>query len=362
MRFVGRGNSAIRATHTKTLELIADAEITERATCVIATGVAPQTRALAGRVRITISAGGESFGLEARANSSWDPSGPAVIRRSPLRLPGTLATHATAAASDLPPSLVDALRDPATTVEVAVELIPAPPCAVLFALDPHRSGDRRLPAELAAADLVVAEDDEAARLVGERAGHGPIRVDGRVLVLATRELPGQTVLDALRTVDIETVGLSPRLSAAAASPSRGPLLIAPGDADPRDLLRRTAAGTRLVLTTPADRLPALLQLADETRGPIGAVLVQEYAPPLRIESGSSPELPNRSPVHICFDAAGESTSLDPAVWAAIDGLLADGVATKAVAKALAALSGWDRRRAYEAIVARRSAKPGSPSI
>jgi hypothetical protein len=355
VRLIGRGHPAIRATHAKTVELTVEADITERATCVVAVDVEGSTGPVAGPVRITISAGGESFTLEARANSSWDATGPAVIRRSPLRLPGTLATHASAAASDLPRALVEALRHADSSVEVTIEPIRGRPCAVLVAVDPGVRHDARLLAEFAAADLVVAEDEEAARMFGERVGHGPVPVDGRVLVLAVRDLPGQSVLAALRTVDVETVGLPPRLAAAAASPSRGPLLIAPDGVDPRDVLRSTPAGSRLVLATTAERLPTLLRQAEEIRGPAAAVLVQRYAPPVRLEPGERPALPSKDDVYICWEAGARDSALDPTVRAAIDGLLADGVPTKAAANALAALTGWERRRAYDAVVARRAA-------
>jgi hypothetical protein len=347
MLFIGRGHPAIRATHAKTLELTTDAEITGRATCVIAVGVAAPDTPLAGPIRITVTAGEETFSLTARANSAWDPAGPAVIRRSPLRRPDTFATQASAAASDLPRALADALRDPDTRVEVRAEPMPGPPCVVLCALDPDRGGDRQLIAEFSAADLIVAEDEDAARAVGERVGPGPVPVDGRVLVLASRELPGASVVTSLASVEIETIGLPPRLAAAAASPSRGPLLLAPDGADPRDLLRVTPPGTRLVVATTAQRLPALLHLA----GDVGAVIVQENVSPRRVAPGQSPELPSQDPVHICFDAADESAALEPRVRVAIDALIADGVATKTVAKALAALTGWERRRAYAAVLA-----------
>lgn len=347
MRLVGRGHPAIRASHGKTLELVGGTDLTERGTCVVAVGVEPARDRVAGPVRITITAAGRSFALTARANPSWDPSGPAVIRRSPLRLPGTLATHATAAASDLPRDLVAALRDAATEVIVDVEPVAGPPTAVLFAVDPEAPDDPRLAAELAAADLVVAEDDRAAAMTGERVAHGPVDVTGRVLVLATRELPGATVLAALAdpAVAVETVGLAPAQAAAAASPSRGPILVA--RADP-ELLRSAPAGTRLVLVTPADRVAALLRTAAEIRGTTGAVLVEDFAPPRRIDAHT--ELPGRDLVHVALDAAPRPDAIDPAVRAAVTGLLADGVSTKVAAKALAALTGWERRRAYDTVL------------
>jgi hypothetical protein len=365
VRLVGHGHEEVRATHDKTLEVTADPEITGRATCVIAVGATVDAaQRLAGPVRITIRAGDETFAFTARANSSWAPAGSAVIRRSDRRLPGTLATRAAAAASDLPRSLVAALRDPATPVELTFERIPGPPTAVLFALDPGVPGDPRLTAEFAAADVVVAEDDDAGRLLGERVAPGPVQVAGRVLVVACHEVPGRTVAAALGHVEVETVGLPPVLSAAAAGASRGPVFVAPSGTDPRDALRRAPAEARIVLTTSADRVAALLELGAELRGTEDAVIVEANAPPRRLAVGVG--LSGRGTVHICFDGTTGNAALDPNVRSAVDGLLADGVATKAVARALAALTGWDRRRAYDAVLARsgrfgpsgRSERPG----
>jgi hypothetical protein len=349
VRFVGRGHDRIRATHAKTLELSMDPDITERATCVIAVGVEGPATPMAGPVRIEISAGGETFELHALANSSWDPSGPAVIRRSPLRLPGTLATHADAASADLPRALVAALQSASAIVEVTIEPEPtAHDTVVLFAADLSRAADPRLTAEIDAAHTIVAEDDAARRLVAPRPG-GP-GATGRTLVVATRDLPGGSVHAHLVGATVETVGLPAALAAAAASPSRGPLTLAPSGADPRELMRSTPAGHRLVLATGADRLLALLSLALDVRGTAGATLAQDYAPPLRVVDGAIPELPSQDTVHVCLDAATESSALDPAVRAALKQLLADGVPTKTVAKVLTDLTGRPRREAYDAIL------------
>lgn len=345
MRLTGLGHDLIRATHTKTLEFTPDPEITARATCVLAVGVdAGAIAPLAGPVRITISVGDESFTLRARANPLWDPSGPAVVRRSPLRLPGTLATHADAASSDLPRSLVVALQVPGAAVEVLVEPEPSSePTVVLFAADSARPADAALRAELDAADTVLADDPEALALIGRHeARPGP-----RTLIVATRDLPGRADAAQLAGAVVETVGLSARLAAAAASPSRGPLTLAPDDADPRAVLRRTPVTHRLVLSTSPDRLPAVLALAAELRGGADAVIAQEDAPPLRVRGGALPELPSQGTVYVCLDARDDEVALDPAVRAAIAGLVADGVPTKTAARALAELTGWTRRRAYE---------------
>jgi hypothetical protein len=299
---------------------------------------------------MTIRAGGEAYQFQARANSSWDPAGTAIVRRSPFRLPGTFATHASAAACDLPRALAVQLQNPATEVEVIVEPLRGRHCAVLFALDPHRRDDPRLAAELAAADLVVAEDEDAARLVGERVSHGPVRVDGRVLVLASRELPGQTVAGALREVDVETVGLPAALAAAAASPSRAALHVLAGGGDPRARLRDAPADARLVVPVEADELDGLLEFAAQSRGTPGALVCQQYAPPVRVVAGTRTALASMDTVHVCFEPAPPSEALDPRVRTAISGLLADGVPTKVAARALAELTGWPRSRAYEYVL------------
>jgi hypothetical protein len=347
---VGHGHGAIRATHDKTLELSPDPDITERATCIIAVDTAADeaTRRLAGPIRITVAADGESFTFEALANPAWQPGGPAIVRRSAVRLPGTLATEATASAADLPRPLVAALRDPAARVEVTLDPIPGRPAAVLVALDPHAPADPRVAAELAVADVIAAEDELAAELLGERVAAGPLPVIGRTVVAAVRDLPGATVARDLRNVPVDTLGLPPALAVAAASPSRGPLVVAPDGSDARAALRSTPAASRLVVPTTADQVGGLLEAAAERRGVSGAVVLPDRARPRRIEAGAS--LPGRGPVHLCFDAATESGALDPTVKAAVDGLLADGVPTKTAANALATLAGWDRRRAYDAIL------------
>lgn len=344
MRLVGHGHAAIRATHHKTLELSRDQEITERATCVIGVGVSDDVAPMAGDVRITIRAGDDAFAFEARANPNWDPTGTAVIRRSPFRLADTLATHAAAAASDLPRALVEAMRDEKADVELVVEPIRGRRCVVLFALDPALPRDPRLATERAAADRVVAEDADAARALGVRVASGPVGVDGRVLVVASRGLPGATVVDALSNTDVETVGLPPPLAAAAASPSLAMLLMT--DEAPRDAIRTAPAATRLVLHTAADQVDAVLALAAAQRGSAGAVLVQPNAPPLRGYAGTPVELPSRDEVYLCLDPAPDPAALDPRARAAIDALLADGVPTKAAANALAEFTGMPRRRAY----------------
>lgn len=352
VQLLGSGHPAIRATHHKTLELTPDTDITERATCVVAVGATGAATAVAGDIRVTVRVGTESFAFTARGNSSWRPGGTAVIRRSPVRPPGTFATHATAAASDLPRALVAALQRTDAPVTIDVEPLPGRLCAVLFAIDPDRPDDPRLTVELAAADLVVAEDDVVARVAGERVTAGPVEVTGRTLVLAATELPGRTVADALGSVDVETVGLPPALAAAAAFPARGPVLLAPLGTDVGAALRDTPAAARLVLEVPADQAMAVLRQAADVRDAERAVIVQGSAAPVLVGTDVPVDVLGAEPAHVCFGPGGTASGLDPRVRAAVDALLDEDVPTRVAARALAELTGWTRRAAYDYLLER----------
>jgi hypothetical protein len=438
MRLLGHGHPEIRATHGKTFELVPAAAITGRATCVIAVGARPDgacTGPLAGPLRLEVRAGGRQAVVRAVGNPGWTPGGSAVVRRSDVRLPGTLATEADTAAADLPADLVAALRDPATAVELSVSrdrVRPDGRADLVLLWTPAAGAGRRLPAELAAAWLVVAEDEGARRLVasqpagadlaegsptagpgtgsatakprwaasaaepaggsgaappGERSGAagpgtgarivGPadtariaevLAARGRVLVVSTEELPGASVPDLLAepdTVAVEVAGLPGPLAVAAASPSRAPLVLAGPAPDLDRVLRETPAGHRLVVEVAAARLPTLLGLAAEWRGSRGAVLARQpygqYERPRRIwldrPRDLPPDLPTRGTVLCCLDPAGahpadpaDLTSLDPTVRGMLTGLLADQVPTRTAARALAELTGWSRRQAYQAVL------------
>lgn len=339
MRFTGRGHPAIRATHDKTLELVADEALTERGTCIVAVGAeAEPARPLAGPVRVRIAAAGQRFSLDAVANPNWQPDGPVVIRRGPLRLPGTFATDATAAASDLPRDLVTALADPDTLVTLDVQPLPSGPVIVLCAADPNAAGpSAALQAELDRADEVVVEDAAARRLAGPPRGEP----GGRTVVVACDHLPRS------RTgTQVDVVGLAPLVAVAAACGGDSPVTVTD---DPSEL-RRVPVGHRLTLMVIRRQLPELLRRAERDRGVSVATVMQQHGRPLLATSDALPDLAGADEVAVCLHPATESDALDPAVHVAVSALLADGVPTKTTAKALAALTGWERRRAYDAVV------------
>lgn len=350
MRFVGRGHPNIRAGHGKTLEITADAEITTRATCVVAVAaLAEDAHPVAGPILLTIRVDGTVLAtVRALGNPLWDPTRSAVVRRSAVRLPDTVATCADTVAADLPTDAVAALTDPAAVVEIDVEpAAAARPAVVLLAAQPHRPDDPALLAELAAAGRVVAEDAAARRLTHRAADHGdPLRT----LVVAARDLPGRSVVDLLRDAecDLDVVGLSTPLAVAAASASRAPLTIATDRPAP-GAIRTAPAAHRLVVRCRPDELPTLAGLAADLRpstGPI--VLAQDDVPPVRWRPPATPPLASDAEVHLCLPPA--QRPLDPTVVTAVRDLLADGVSTRTAARALATLTGLPRRDAYDAVL------------
>ena len=193
---------------------------------------------------------------------------------------------------------------------------------VLFAA---RGPSPALDAELAAADIVFAVDDGARALIGRHeARPGP-----RTLVVASADLPWRGDRDAER---VETVGLLPPLAAAAASPGSAPVLL--GGSDP--------GSHRLVRTMPVADLARFLDGRPAT-------LVQPHCAPV-----TDPALlASHDPVAVCLHAS-DAGSLDPTARRVVEGLLADGVPTRTAARALAELTGWPHRRAYDTVLSWRA--------
>lgn len=321
MRFVGRGHPAIRATHDKTLELAADDSITARATCIVAVGTTVEPPApLAGPIRLRLAAAGRRFSVDAIANPLWDPSAGAIVRRSRWRRPDTFATEADAASSDLPRELVAALADP--DVLVTVDVAPRPAEVSTLVLFAATGPSPALDAELAAADLVLALDDGARRLIGRHEA----RPGGRTLVVATEGIPRAGARSAGR---VEVLGLPPLLAAVAAHPDGGPVLVG----------GEPAGAAAAALLVPGAEVAALVAAhPGSTVAPLGG--------PIQRDAG---DLPAELPVGVCVPAAADA-GLDPRVRAAVESLLADGVPTKTAARALRALTGWEQRRAYDTVL------------
>src|SRR6266545_3609508 len=257
-----------------------------------------------------------------------------VVRRSRNRTPDTIATEADLAAVALPRELVARLADPATEIDVVMERADRRPGGraglVLLWVPPDAPGPR-LSAEVDAADLVVAEDEPAAALVESGP---PARVaevlagGGRVLLVATGELPGASATAALRTPDavaVEVAGLPVGYAAAAGSPRRAPVHVA----------------GRL-------RLPDLLAAAERERGTSTAAVLAEpvwsreyvHWGPL---AGLAGAVRGEVDVVCCLDGTGAETGGYDADEALLAALVGQGVSGRTLALALAGLPGWSRR-------------------
>src|SRR5215213_9119256 len=120
---IARGHAAISASHTKTVELVADEEIGPRATCVAAVGAAVESGdllALRGWIDLEIEAGGVADVVHGHANPAFADGDRLVVRLAPAPVRDALLVAADKGASELDPQLVARLNDSGATVTVTL--------------------------------------------------------------------------------------------------------------------------------------------------------------------------------------------------------------------------------------------------
>ena len=378
---MARGHPAIRGTHGKTLEFTAEPVITGRATCVVGVAAQLPVRPVAGPLRLTLTAAGESVSWRATGNSAWWPaSGSAVIRRSGQRLPDTFATDSELAAEDLPRSLLEMLAAPHTTVTLQVE--PTGGSATLVRCRLAGVAPDRLLAEAAAADLVLAEDPAARSWLTSTLGSAGVAAlplsaisaaavglaaGGRVLAVAANESTDLTELLRIAS-NVEVLGLPAELAVSAVAPGHSPTLHAER-VRWRELPVLATAHPALALTfrCPAERLPRVLAELHRDRADIVWAPVSDPERPVRgkvADFASPPEspagfaLPDRGEL-ACWVAGLPSVADGPTIEAAalVRELLAQSVTPRTIALAVAALPGWSRRSAYEFVLALSEESP-----
>lgn len=381
VRIVARGHPDIRASHGKTLELTAESGITARASCVVGVDARLPAYPMAGPIRLTLSAAGESVSWRAVGNSGWWPSsGSAVIRRSDRRLPDTFATDAELAAADLPRALVAALAAPDTAVSLLAEPAAGPAGGTVVRCRLAGSGPDRVRAELAAADLVLAEDDAAqdwlasAGITGSSGLTAPsenvaacLADGGRVLAVAAGDGTDLTELLAAAGA-VEVLGAPAELAVSAAAADRSAVLQAAG-IRLRELPALAAAHPALALAfrCPAERLPRLLAELDRDQATVIVAPVDNPERPIRAELKDQAlpyqlALPRRGELACRVAGLGQPAdgpAIEPA--ALVRQLLAQSVTPRTVALAVAALPGWSRRSAYEFVLAISGESASSPS-
>lgn len=136
-RFEAQGHAAILSTHSTTLEITKEKDLTERGNCVVAVGSSvglkdlpvAVKRALAdetSRARLLIEIESHRFSVEGLGDPGLTFSHPTdfVIRKSGFVSDRTLMVHANRSAADIPRSFVRLLQDPAQRVMVRLVVDP----------------------------------------------------------------------------------------------------------------------------------------------------------------------------------------------------------------------------------------------
>ncbi len=135
--FQAAGHPHVRATHAKSIEFTAAADISLRATCVIGVrAVLPveQLRRLRGRVRIEITTLEAQDSIVGEINPYFNSTQGAVIRRSEVLSPDTLVVNASHGASQLSCEIVNQLRHPDAALTIRVRELEKPPPVVVVVL------------------------------------------------------------------------------------------------------------------------------------------------------------------------------------------------------------------------------------
>jgi hypothetical protein len=80
--------------------------------------------------------------------------------------------------------------------------------------------------------------------------------------------------------------------------------------------------------------------------------MQGNAAPVLVGTDVPVELWGAEPAYVCFGPEPGRSELDPRVRAAVETLVEEAVPTRVAARALAELTGWSRRAAYEYLLER----------
>jgi len=180
------GHPHITGSHTKTVELTRDAEVTARATCVVGVRSEHDDRALCrlrGDVEVTLECGGFRETFSATMSAFFLGDDGLVFRRGPGLRGRTIAYDATKSAADLDRDLVKAVADRDAELTVTIrELGRGDRRGALFVVSVPIGNDDDLSPRarrvLEVADVVLAEDTRRFRDLVQRTG---LHVDATVL-------------------------------------------------------------------------------------------------------------------------------------------------------------------------------------
>jgi hypothetical protein len=364
--FSCRGHPAIRGTHAKTLELTREPDISVRATCVVGVAAQVGTEELAGfvgPVSITLRTGPHQEVVRATAEPAFRLERAIVLRRSRHRSPDTFATGADRGAGDLDREMIRMLQHPDARLLVVVRGRRSGPAARGARLIVLAPGEPAALEALESADLVV--DGNGGRRARVRA---PVPLDDAGLERALRALEaGQRVAAVVPGLTRGLWAASQLTAAAAASavpvdfvgvPEEVRALLVSGLVDERPVtvgrLTGDAPGLasgpgvwwvpgralgRVLARCGRDRVCVLL----DPRRPVETALRGQAEAVRRGLRGRS--LPSGEVLLVTASPATPG-GWSPETEALLTALLRRGLSVRLLARALADLPGFDRRRAY----------------
>jgi 16S rRNA (cytidine1402-2'-O)-methyltransferase len=180
------GHPRISGSHTKTLELTRDADVTGRATCVLGVRSEHDDRALLrlrGDVEVELESAGRNETFTATMSAFYLGDDSLVFRRGPGLRGRTFAYDATKSAAEVDRTFVQSVGDGEAVLDVTIrELGTGDRRGALFVVSVPIGNDDDLSPRarrvLEAADLVLAEDTRRFRDLVQRTG---MHVEGRVV-------------------------------------------------------------------------------------------------------------------------------------------------------------------------------------
>jgi hypothetical protein len=315
------GHPNIRATHRKTLELTREAEIGERATCVVGVAAQLDEEALArlhGRVELTLSVAGLEERVRGRFNPAFRPGDPLVVRRAPAVTRDAVLIDADRGAAALSRSFVAVLADPAARIAVTMEELAdeaAPGVLVVHLVDVVRHIDAQdrpggIAEALARGERVEVAADEAGRSAiraAHDAGHTVIPAPDLPLPAAVRAVGG---LDpaAEVTTGVPAEQLERLLEATGAA--RGAIVLDPGT--PREQYLPWRRGERLEIPGARGRRAAFAVEVDSSRDTGRAEALAAAGASTRDVAKALQEdarLPRRRAYELALDLTAETSSV-----------------------------------------------------
>lgn len=363
VRVTATGHAAVRAAHAKTFEVTADPTLTERGTCIVGVdadlSAFEQPVGLAGPVRITLTAGDLTDTVTALANPFAAPTRRVVVRRSDSSDADTIAGLADRGAADLDRALLDALKDPGTTVTLDVEEAGDTPAEnALVALLPP--GAERPPGTALLRDVAKVVDRVAA---GDRIAVpvSPSGLDRQAADAVTAALESGAVV-AVVPGPWQVPPVLPAAGIATPSLLDAGVLTGSGRREAVLLAGVAIAGVPLTARVDAGDLPTVLAKLAEHLGPTTPAAVSpDSLPPYRaVARGTLADLApyegtTARTLVLAVDAPDRADQpLPPAVEHLVGALAADGLPVRRLAVAVAAATGWTRQRSYDAVLALRA--------